>query len=1129
MKINKKSIIIIILGLLFIASSVTASDDVRTLKTKVVDTLAKFPASNTPERDKYASELIQLGPAGILEICRMLTPPVTGDDTRVRFALNGLATYVNRTGAEKEREMYAKAVIKALESATNSEVKAFLIRQLQLAGKKESVKPLSRFLPNNRLCEPAVQALLAIRTPEAEKTLLKSIDYSTGAKKNTVIKSLGDLRSKRAAKKIMKYAASRDKNLRNVTLYALANIGDPSSEKVLNKVSVSASPYERAKAPSLYLLYAQRLAESGRKGQAARICRSLIKNYTAPHETNIPCSALSVLAANLGENVFEDLLACMESHNKELRWRALALASTVQGEKATARWIEKMADVPPETRAEIIAMLGRRKDESALPVILESLKSGEKAVRMAAIQAAARLGGDKVISDLFALMQTDKEDEIAVLKQTLMCLPGPQVVSKAAESLESYPLSARAALIEILSERHAKEHLDIVFAQTKSEDDTVRLVALSGLENLVSERDLPRLIDILLSVTDSSEIAATQNAVIASANLIPDQEKRAELLLAAMEKTEGKKRVDLLIPLSKIGGEHALQTIAAETKNEDPAIKNAAVFTLADWPELRAVDTLLNICRSTENKEHKLVSLKGYVRLVKKAELPPEEKLSMLKDALDIKTEAEAINIVLSGLADIKTMDSLKLAVSYMDNENSQSTAAWTAARIAMPKTGDETGLSGPEVISALKKSTSLIEDSYEQERIEKYIGTILEQEEFHPLFNGKDLSGWKGLVGDPVSRAKMTPEELNKAQAEADSLMNEHWKVVDGTLVFDGKGHSLCTSRDYTDFELLVDWKIEKHGDSGIYLRGSPQVQIWDPEQWPEGSGGLYNNKKNPSKPLKCVDNPIGEWNTFRIKMIGDRVTVHLNDVLVVNNVVMENYWERDKPIYPTGQIELQSHNSPLYFRNIFIREIIPEKYHTGLTENEITGGFEQLFNGKDLTGWTGDTDGYVAEEGKIVIYPKRSSGNLYTEEEYSDFILRFEFKLTPGANNGLGIRSPLTGDAAYVGIELQILDNTAHIYKDLKPYQYHGSIYGVVPAKRGHLKPVGEWNYEEVTARGRRITVNLNGVTIVDADIDQASISGTIDGRDHPGLKRDKGHIGFLGHGSRIEFRNIRIKELK
>jgi len=190
----------------------------------------------------------------------------------------------------------------------------------------------------------------------------------------------------------------------------------------------------------------------------------------------------------------------------------------------------------------------------------------------------------------------------------------------------------------------------------------------------------------------------------------------------------------------------------------------------------------------------------------------------------------------------------------------------------------------------------------------------------FVPLFNGKDLTGWKGLVGNPISRAKMTPEQLAAAQAKADENMRAHWKVENGVLVFDGKGQNLCTAKDYKNFELLVDWKILPKGDSGIYLRGSPQVQIWDN---PEGSGGLWNNKLNPSKPLVRADKPVGEWNTFRIKMVGEKVTVWLNDQLVVDNVTLENYWDRSRPIFPSGPIELQNHGNTLWFRNIFIREL--------------------------------------------------------------------------------------------------------------------------------------------------------------------------------------------------------------
>jgi hypothetical protein len=193
--------------------------------------------------------------------------------------------------------------------------------------------------------------------------------------------------------------------------------------------------------------------------------------------------------------------------------------------------------------------------------------------------------------------------------------------------------------------------------------------------------------------------------------------------------------------------------------------------------------------------------------------------------------------------------------------------------------------------------------------------------EGFVALFNGKDLDGWKGLVENPPARAKMSPETLAEKQKAADEDMRQHWKVEDGALAFDGKGKALCTIKDYGDFEMMVDWKIEKGGDSGIYLRGSPQVQIWDRPD--KGSGGLFNNKIGPADPTSVADKPVGEWNHFRIKMVGDKVTVWLNDKLVVDNVVMENYWERGKPIYPIGQIELQNHNSPLYFKNIYIKEI--------------------------------------------------------------------------------------------------------------------------------------------------------------------------------------------------------------
>ena len=189
---------------------------------------------------------------------------------------------------------------------------------------------------------------------------------------------------------------------------------------------------------------------------------------------------------------------------------------------------------------------------------------------------------------------------------------------------------------------------------------------------------------------------------------------------------------------------------------------------------------------------------------------------------------------------------------------------------------------------------------------------------------------------------------------------------------------------------------------------------------------------------------------------------------------------------------------------------------------------GFVPLFDGKTLQGWQlvgGHGPGYVVEDG-VLVCPAEGGGNLFTQSEYANFVFRFEFRMEPGGNNGVGIRAPLKGDAAYQGMEIQIIDDYSNRWGELQPVQRHGSIYGAVPAKNGYLKKAGEWNAEEIKADGRRITVTLNGTVIVDANLDDIKDPALL--KRHPGLARATGHIGFLGHGTRVEFRNVRIRVL-
>ena len=407
--------------------------------------------------------------------------------------------------------------------------------------------------------------------------------------------------------------------------------------------------------------------------------------------------------------------------------------------------------------------------------------------------------------------------------------------------------------------------------------------------------------------------------------------------------------------------------------------------------------------------------------------------------------------------------------------------------------------------------------------------------EGYRALFNGKDLTGWRGMGTDnPYQLAAKTEEERAAFFAKNQPGVDAHWKVVDGVLVNDGQGPYATTIEDFGDVELWVDYKTVPKADSGIYLRATPQVQIWDSTEAAKfkigadkGSGGLWNNSAGaPGKdPLVLADKPFGEWNRFRIVQVGARTTVWLNDKLVVDNAIMENYWDRKKPLLRRGPIQLQTHGGEIAWRNVFVREIGAEEANRWLRDRA-GDGFVSLFNGKDLSGWAGAVDNYEVVDGAIRCKAGKG-GTLHTKDEYADFVARLEFRLPPGGNNGLAIRYPGSGDTAYVGMcELQVLDSEHPKYATLDKRQYHGSVYGMAAAERGYLRPTGEWNEQEVTVKGSRITVELNGSVILDADV--AAVKEFMGGKPHPGMNRTSGFFGFAGHGDPVEFRNVAIKRL-
>ncbi len=405
----------------------------------------------------------------------------------------------------------------------------------------------------------------------------------------------------------------------------------------------------------------------------------------------------------------------------------------------------------------------------------------------------------------------------------------------------------------------------------------------------------------------------------------------------------------------------------------------------------------------------------------------------------------------------------------------------------------------------------------------------------FTSLFNGKDLAGWHGY--NPHSVAKLTGEKKDAMLKKMRDEFPQHWSVKDGEIYNPGTGPYATTDQEYGDFELTLEYNMAPKGDSGVYLRGAPQVQIWDPTDEKSfkhgcqlGSGALWNNSPGkPGKdPLVLADKPAGEWNTLRVVMVGARVSVWLNGKQTVDHATMENYYDRKAALAAKGPICLQTHGAPIRWRNVAIREIAGEEANRILTA-KAADGYKSIFNGKDFTGWAGDVENFEIVDGGIRCKTGKG-GTPYYDQDLTDFAVRLEFKLPKGGNNGLALRYPGKGNTAYVGMcELQVLDdNYDKVKGKIDPRQVHGSAYGMVGAQRGFQRPIGEWNFQEVTVVGSTIKVELNGFIILEADLAKVDMATVMAKSPHPGKDRKNGYFGFAGHNDPAEFRNITLKDL-
>lgn len=1126
----------------------------RTAKTTAADVLAQMPAAKQAAYNKLIGDLSSTGEEGVLLLVNMINAPGKGNNANVDYALSGLTHYVMAKGEENARLVTANAYLKALEMVNERETKAFIIRQLQILGKDECIDALASYLNDESLSGPAARALAANGSEKAGQALVAALKSRSGSPKTQkdVILAIADAQVKEAEAVLLTLQGAADPDMQKDVLYALSRVGGMNSMPVLAKAAEKAGyTMEVTGANEAYIALLKQLVPSNRDA-VMKAAKKLQKDAVKAGQEQTREAALQILlAAEEPAKVSKMIIAAMKDPSKNYRNAALSYASDFADKELYIELMKMVPKAKPELKVDILNWIGReaknpskhdvirdleiRFDLPAKQILLEQLGDANFDVKQAATWTLVKIGDKSYIPSLAELLKSEDKQVVLLGQDALAAFPG-DIDGAVAKAVSSAANEGKIAGLELLAMRKATANINTVLDQIQTGSPEVKAAAYVALKDVVGERDITNMCG-MLETADALAVPPMQRAVISALSSLSAAD-RVETVTRRMLQAGNKDYLYYLV-LASTGQPDALATIVKGFRSNTGVKRDAAFEALLNWKGIEVADELYAICKENPSSNYFDPALTACVKLVSNPAFTGENRLLSLRKAMEIaKTDAQK-NAILQQIEKTGTFLGMLYAGEFLDQKPVQQAAANAVMNIAL---GNKEYM-GTNVRALLNKVMEVLDNpdaGYQKEAIKKHLAEMPQGEGFVSLFNGKDLTGWKGLVQNPIARAKMKPAQLAKEQAKADENMRRDWKVEDGLLVFEGSGYdNLCTEKQYGDFEMYVDWMLDPAGpeaDAGIYLRGTPQVQIWDTSRVnvgaQVGSGGLYNNQVNESKPSKVADNKLGEWNSFYIKMVGDRVTVVLNGEKVVDDVILENYWDRKLPIFPIEQIELQAHGSKVYYRNIYVKEL-ERKEPFKLSAEEEKEGFKVLFDGTNMHEWTGNTVDYTLEDGCISMIPSKSyGGNLYTKNEYGNFVYRFEFQLTPGANNGVGIRTPMEGDAAYVGMEIQILDCEHPIYKNITPLQHHGSVYGIIPAKADHhdaFKPAGEWNYEEIVADGDNIKVTVNGVVIMEGNIREATKNGTADHKKHPGLFNKKGHIGFLGHGSPVKFRNIRIKELK
>ena len=796
----------------------------------------------------------------------------------------------------------------------------------------------------------------------------------------------------------------------------------------------------------------------------------------------IRCSGLELVLKSDRKNVAKNVLAALKDNNNQYRNTALDYAKQYAGDGIFSTVASKFKSLSTDAQTDVVRWLGNNHVTAQTDLVVDAMNSDNEELSTAAIQAASKIGGDKALNGLVSML-TKGGTKAEAASQAFLSFNG-DIASGVSSALNSSDANVQKAALKLASTRRIYSTYNKVIELTKSSDASIQNAAYDALKGVAKSNNFNDICNMLESSTGD----ATAKLQAAAKSSIQDQTADQQYNYIA-SRLGNKSKAALYYPLlAQAGNSQAIAKLQQEYANGSSKDEAFKALLQVNNPEM--IDVLYKLAK--DNASSKDAILARYLTLVKGAGKSAVENYLLYSRALDLQPSEKVQSSFVSALGSCKILPSLMLAAKYLDNKTTSFAAATTVKDI-VAKTADLQ--KGAEIKAALEKAQSVF-------KAEKDKGN---------------------------ADAGYAVDEIAGILAKYDAASGYKTAVAKADNGFKQDG-------PYENFEMYFEW--DATGAPTLNLRSMPIVKLEK-----SGISYVYGDKK-----VAANDG----WNLIYVKMLNDRLLLEVNGQAVVKNAIVKNVPEtKDALVKGAIQLVAGAKGENVYVRNVYINEL-PTTPIFKLSAEEAKQGFEVLFDGRSLDKWHGNTSAYVPVDGNIYVTAKYGgTGNLYTKKNYSDFIFRFEFFFdVPAVNNGVGIRTgkDVTGvDAAYEGMEIQVLDHDDPVYQGypfgytgLRPYQNHGSVYGVITPEHIDFGPIKQWHTEEIKAVGDHITVTVDGKVVLDGNIREACQGHnvapdggkqnpyTLDHKNHPGLFNKEGYISFCGHGAGVKFRNVRVLDL-